>query len=163
MGICGESQAAICSRRADALLLRERRRHAAEEVCMVCRWRDGWAAPGWREESQPVWSLRHERQCLGMVEDCFREGYAPTQVDGAPWKGDGDNCGRHVIRASESKIGPGRCAAVCTGIQNAGTRPARCNPDSAVADKGNDRRARRYLPQDKFPAYPPGPLRQQAT
>jgi formylglycine-generating enzyme required for sulfatase activity len=40
------------------------------------------------------------------VEDCFREGYAPTQVDGAPWKGDGDNCGRRVIRGGSFRYGP---------------------------------------------------------
>jgi formylglycine-generating enzyme required for sulfatase activity len=54
------------------------------------------------------------------VEDCFREGYATTQTDGAAWKS--DSCGKHVMRGGSFRYGPSMLRSASRGLDGVETK-----------------------------------------
>jgi formylglycine-generating enzyme required for sulfatase activity len=54
------------------------------------------------------------------VEDCFREGYAPTQTDGAAWKS--DRCGKRVMRGGSFRYGPNMLRSASRGLDGVDTK-----------------------------------------
>jgi formylglycine-generating enzyme required for sulfatase activity len=54
------------------------------------------------------------------VEDCFREGYAPTQTDGAAWKS--EPCGRRVMRGGSFRYRATMLRSANRGVEGVDTR-----------------------------------------
>ena len=54
------------------------------------------------------------------VEDCFREGYAPTQTDGAAWKS--EPCGKRVMRGGSFRYGPNMLRSAGRGLDGVDTK-----------------------------------------
>lgn len=54
------------------------------------------------------------------VEDCFKEGYAPTQTDGTAWKS--EPCGKHVMRGGSFRFRANMLRSASRGVDGADTR-----------------------------------------
>jgi formylglycine-generating enzyme required for sulfatase activity len=54
------------------------------------------------------------------VEDCFKEGYAPTETDGTAWKT--EPCGKHVMRGGSFRFRANMLRSASRGVDGADTR-----------------------------------------
>lgn len=54
------------------------------------------------------------------VEDCYRDGYAPSQTDGKAWTT--PSCGKHVMRGGSFRFGASMLRSAARGVEGTDTR-----------------------------------------
>ncbi len=87
-----------------------------------------WYADGKNQDPHEVGQLKPNPNGLydiygnvwEWVEDCYRDGYAPSQIDGKAWTT--PSCGKHVMRGGSFRFGASMLRSAARGVEGTDTR-----------------------------------------